>query len=471
MEILMVTPELSPQARATRAGDAVFALSKTLSQLGHRVTVAVPRYPGFESSGLLAARRLTPLKLRNDVHVTVHDAQLPTGVSLVLFDAPALFDRAGIYGEQASYDDNAERFAFLCEASAALVQQRAEREPFDVAHLHDWPAAGAAAAVLRSSNAVATVLTIHDGSRRGVVAPAKVEQFSFENVDDSCREPGGVSLLACGARAAHAVTTVSTTVASDLSDPMRFGALGRVAAGLASPVVGIPSGLDYALFNPSTDVALRSRYDAEDPSNKGSSKTELVRSRGLELETSRPLVAAIVEDEDGADLVERAAEGLFKNDLTFFVLNRSPRPLSALDALRGEFGERLVIERAMDEALVRRVSAAADIVLLPASYDETGTLARTAQRYGALPVARARGAQMDAVVDADAALETGTGFLFEDATPSGVASAVDRALSAYASPEWPVLRRRVMRLDLSWDRPARRYVQVYKQAMTVRAKT
>ena len=42
--------------------------------------------------------------------------------------------------------------------------------------------------------------------------------------------------------------------------------------------------------------------------------------------------------------------------------------------------------------------------------------------------------------------------------------AVERAVAAYLSPAWPRLRRRAMRLDLSWDRAARRYAQVYRQA-------
>jgi len=32
-----------------------------------------------------------------------------------------------------------------------------------------------------------------------------------------------------------------------------------------------------------------------------------------------------------------------------------------------------------------------------------------------------------------------------------------------AAPKFSRLRRRVMRLDLAWDRPARRYVQLYKK--------
>ena len=61
MEILMVAAELSPYARAGETGDSVAALSRMLVQLGHEVTVALPRYTSFEDQGLLVARRLTPL--------------------------------------------------------------------------------------------------------------------------------------------------------------------------------------------------------------------------------------------------------------------------------------------------------------------------------------------------------------------------------------------------------------------------
>ena len=457
----MVTAELSPYARASRAGDTVAALSKALCQLEHRVTVAVPRYPGFEAGGLLAARRLTPLVLPNGQEVTVLDSQLPTGAKLVLLDAPGLFERGGVFGKSA---DDAARFSFLCDAALALAKQRGEREPFDVAHLHDWPAAALAIGLSRLEPRIPTVLTIHDGSRRGLV-PLDVAARLGIGASDVYGDADGTSLLAAGAEAASAVTAVSATVASDLLDAGRFGALSRVLSARGDAVVGIPNGLDYAIYNPATDVALRSRYDAEDVANKGSAKTELLRTRGLEIGVERPLCVAIVEDgpDGGADLLEKSAEQILKNDASLFVMVRADLSLDRLEGLRSDMGGRLAIERITDEPLVRRACAAADLVVLPALYELTATFTRIAQRYGALPVARAVGANVEAIVDVDAALDTGTGFLFDEATPSALAGAVSRGIAAFVSPRWGALRRRVMRLDLAWDRSARRYAQLYRQ--------
>jgi starch synthase len=115
---------------------------------------------------------------------------------------------------------------------------------------------------------------------------------------------------------------------------------------------------------------------------------------------------------------------------------------------------------------VRRLHAAADFALVPARYSPSAFGAKLAQRYGALPVAHATGGLLDAVVDCDAELETGTGFLFDRPSATALVAATERALTAYASEAgFARLRRRAMRLDLAWDRPARRYAQVYRRAI------
>ena len=112
----------------------------------------------------------------------------------------------------------------------------------------------------------------------------------------------------------------------------------------------------------------------------------------------------------------------------------------------------------------RQLLAAADLLLALPQYDPSASLLRKAQRYGAAPVALARGAVCDAVVDCDSDLETGTGFLYSEATPDELLGAVTRGVAACGSLAWPRLSRRILRLDLSWEAPARRYLKVYKNA-------
>jgi len=366
MDILTVAAELGPYVRQTEAADVIASLAKALRQLGHDVTVALPRHPGFEASGLLVARRLTPLPLPGGGEVTVFDGQLPSGVRVVLFDAPVLFERSGVYGEgDEDYPDNAKRFGLLSRAAAALVRQRAEQgQAFDVLHLHDWPAALVPHEMRRAPGpSVPSVLTIHDVTRQGSFAVREHEALGLPREladDEGLMVAGKLNVLMAGITYADAITTVSPTYAEELVREDRAGALARPLASAGKAVIGITNGIDYSYANPATDPALISRYDAEDFSNKGRSKAALARELGLEIETERPLFVCVgpLTRDKGADLLASALPSLLKNDLTLLVAGRgSDAIVSKLESLRDGYEDRYALVRAPDQAFLHRAFA------------------------------------------------------------------------------------------------------------------
>lgn len=468
----MVAAELSPYARAGETADAVAALSRMLVQLGHDVTVALPRYSSFEEQGLLVARRLTPLRLPSGDSVTVFDGQLGSGVKIALFDAPEFFSKPGVYGEgEQDFPDNPRRFALLAQASAALAAQRAAQgQAFDVAHLHDWPGALAAIALAQAEVPLPKVLTIHDLRRDGTFPSRELANLGINeslNTDAGVKLGSQISVLKGGIQMADVVTTVSPSFARDLATPTCGGVLAPIFEARAEELHGILPGLDYAIHNPTTDTALVSRFNAENSANKGTCKTALVRRLELDFEPRRPLVVALgpFTEERGAELLVQAARRLIDQDAMLVVAGSgSPALLEALAAQELQSRDNYAFVPEVDATSERQLLAAADLLLAPAYYDPSASLVRKAQRYGAAPVALARGAVCDAVVDCDVDLETGTGFLYDEATPDALLGAVSRGLAACGSPAWPRLTRRILRLDLSWESPARRYLKVYKNA-------
>lgn len=469
MEILMASAELGPYVRETDAADAVASLAKALRQLGHNVTVVVPRQPGFEAAGLLLARRLTPLQLPSGAEVPVLDASLPSGVKLTLFDAPVLFDRPGVYGDaNGEYADNAQRFALFAQVTAALVSQREQQgKAFDLVHAHDGAAALVPAILERTPGpSVPAILTIHDISRacrfpakEGVLPP------ELEN-DEALRLDGELCFLKAGVAYATAVTTVSPTYARDLETEPVSGPLATLFG--EKHAIGVTNGIDYSVYNPATDPALPNRYDAEDPSQKSLCKAAVLRAVELDLDIERPLVAFVgdLDEQKGFDLVLGALPALLRQDLSLILAGSHDAAMEKkLVHAQGRHRDRFAFVSNPDAALSRRLHAAADIALVPSRREPCGTRQLVAMRYGALPVARATGGLTDTIVDIDAELTTGTGILFDEDSADALAGAVGRALAAYVSPHFADLRRRMMRQDLGWDRPARRYLQIYRQAL------
>ena len=484
MDILFVATEIAPMVKVGGLADVTFSLSKALRLLGHKVTVLLPRFPAVEQSGVLLARRLTPLKLAGasgapPVEVTVYDGRLGSAVDLVLVDHPGLYDRgdgspeSGIYGdEKGDYPDNAKRFGVFCRAALALMRERADHDqPFDAVHLHDWPTAMVGYLMRQSPEqfgATKSVLTIHNLAHQGLISEADLSHFGLDSehfTPERLEFYGKASLLKGGIIAADAVTTVSESYARDIKSPEKGMRLDGVLSARKTPLVGIVNGVDYATWNPATDPSLVARYDADDPGNKGRSKSGLMAELGLEIAPDRPLFVSLgrIVDQKGSDLLAEALPKLLKLDASFLVAGSGDAKLeAALRAALDKAPERARFLGQVPEAMAHKLVASADFVMLPSRYEPCGLVQLYGQRYGALPIASRTGGLVDTIVDLDAELEGGTGFLFDGPTVENLVGAAQRAVSAMSQPRWPALRKRVMRLDLGWDKPARRYAQLYK---------
>jgi starch synthase len=279
-----------------------------------------------------------------------------------------------------------------------------------------------------------------------------------------------ISFLKAGIVRADAVTTVSPTYAREIQTPAGAGELSDALRARGGSLVGIVNGVDYAVWNPATDPAIVARYDAEDFTTKVRSKGQLQKELGLPIDATAPLVGFVgrMVQQKGIDLVAEAMPRILRaSEAQFVVAGDGDEALvQAVAAAVGKSHGRATLVRGAAEALVHRIFAASDLVMVPSRYEPCGLVQLYAQRYGALPVAHATGGLCDTVVDCDAKLETGTGFLFDSPTVESLVGALERGLAATGHPRWPALVRRAMRLDRGWDRPARRYDQLYRSMAT-----
>lgn len=466
MNVFFSALELSPYTDQSGVGSSVAALGRALSNLDASVTIALPLSPEFQEAGLLLARRLSPLDLGaggSEATAHAYDVQLPSGIELVLVDVggpisgdAALLDRA-----------TAERTGRFARAVAVLVEDRISiGRPPDVVHAHDALAGLCLAALSeRRVRGVARVLGIHDARRTGSgpaelaealgLSPALVAAHGFVSGSELSVLDGVLTM-------ADRVYCSSPSYARELSAPERSGRL--AAAFGAAEIAAITEGVDVSVYNPATDPALPVRYDAAAPQAKGNVKTAIVRQYGLVLDPARPLV-----------VLDSFASG--KEHLSAFVSALSECVDAGLSLVVSGFGApsaeaKKVLSHLGDRALWlaepsaperRRLLAAADFQLSLRATDPSGAALGMGARYGAIPVALAVDAALDLIVDCDAELVTGTGFLFDSADARSLSGVAGRLMAAYRRPAFAALVRRVMRQDLSWDRAARRYLLSYRE--------
>jgi starch synthase len=473
MDILHIASELAPHAKVGGLADVTAALTKHLRLLGHKVTLAVPRYASLEAGGLLLARKLTPLVFELDGkrrEAIVYDGRLASGVDLVAIDLPGLFDRAGIYGEDGlDYPDNAARFAAFSRAAVELARQRkAAGTPFQVLHAHDRPTALVPYFARKIGGLPPTVLTIHNLAHQGIVPKEQLPELGIAWEDftmEGAEFYGQANILKTGLLSATQVTTVSETYAQEIVTPEYGAKLDGVLRHRQGSLRGIVNGVDAAVWNPATDVALPARYDVEDMTNKSRCKGSLLSELGLDLTRQRPLLIFVgrLVHQKGVDVLVSALPKILAADFAVAIAgDGDEKAKAAFRKLAKSHEGQLAFLPAASEAIVHRMFAAADFAVVPSRFEPCGLVQMYAQRYGALPIAHATGGLRDTIVDCDAALDTGTGFLFDDVTSASLLGAVGRARAAYDSARFRALVRRVMRVDVGWERPARQIEQLYK---------
>jgi starch synthase len=469
MDILIVTAELAPFCSTGEVGEAVSSLARAMVGQGHQVTIVLPKPSNLDDAGIMVARRLSPLELSNGQSALVYDAQLVGGIPVHLVESATLVPRQTPYVDEQGreYSDNLTRLSVLAQVAESLVAARVSAgKPFDAVMGQDL----AGTLLPFVGLGIPTLLSIHDLTLAGECTEQQLSEWSALQ-DASVRQPflseTGANLIRGGALASDIVTCISPKLAQnpELAGP---GAVGAALRAAEKEVYGVLGGVDYSVHNPATDSALATRFDGESSERKGLCKTALLRELGMELEPDWPLFCWVSESAagNGLEWLADALGDILALPLNLVVALKGPSEgIASVEALSSPAWSKLPNYRLIKDvspALARRIISAADVAISGDQRTISGHSCRVAQRYGAVPLAFDAPGAGDAIVDCDAQVRTGTGFLYAEASEAGLLSGVSRALTATRSAQWPKLRRRIMRQDLGWERAARRYVQLLR---------
>lgn len=482
MNVLQVTAEIFPLLKTGGLADVAGALPAALNQVGCDVRVLLP---GFDpimidlQSPTLLARLTTPWGER----VVLRQGLLGTlGIQAYVIDAPHLYHRPGTPYDDVQrqpYHDNHRRFAALGWVASLLACGLDTTWQPAIVQSHDWHAALTSAYLAFGpveGRRVASIYTVHNLAYQGVFAPIHFFDLGlppYAFAVNGVEFHGQVSFMKAGLYFADHITTVSPTYAREIQTPEQGCGLDGLLRSRAGEISGILNGVDETVWNPATDAAIDSPFDAKKPAGKVRCKAALQQSLGLSLQPDAPLFGVVsrLTEQKGLHLVLKVLDELVAQGGQLVVLGTGEADLEAAFLARAAANPQAVSVRiGYDEAYAHRIFAATDVTLVPSRFEPCGLTQMYGLKYGSLPLVHGVGGLADTVVDC--ALEhladgTANGFVFHAFNEHALARAVARAMALYRRPtEWRSVRQRAMQQALGWDKAAAQYLALYQHLVT-----
>ena len=479
MKVLQVGAEIYPLIKTGGLADVLGALPQALCNQGADLRLLLPGLPGIIDAVLHAKRVCQIGPVFGAASVTLLRAQMPyTQVPVYVIDAPFLYRRGGgPYQDRhgAEWADNLQRFGLLGWVAAQLAQGQLDPDwSAEVVHAHDWHAAMSCAYLhAHPAGEAASVYTVHNLAFQGLFPH---DDWALLGLSSRYMSPsalefhGQLSFMKAGLKFADRVTTVSPSYAREIATP-EFGAgLEGVIRGRGGDVSGILNGIDPKVWDPAIDSALLQRYSAAQLQGKAQCKAALQQRFGLAAEPVTPLLGVVsrLTSQKGLDLVLSVLPEIIRMGGQLVVQGTGEAALEAAfriaaDAHPGRVGVLL----GYDETGAHRLVAGADMILVPSRFEPCGLTQMYGLRYGTVPIVRRVGGLADTVHDmgqANPAGAPGNGFVFDTAQPEALRDAIARAFDQYRQPQaWTRLMQRGMAENLSWDVPAKQYMELYER--------
>jgi len=468
MNILHISAECYPVAKAGGLGDVVGSLPRFQNELGHQSGVVMPMY---RTSYLYAHEWEVVHKSSTNLghwwfdYTVIKEKTNAQGFELFLIDINGLLDREKVYG----YDDDTERF---CAFQIAVVHWMNAWDALpQVVHVHDHHAALVPFMMqhcyaFKKLQHISTVLTIHNAQYQGSFSWNKTMYIpQWDSWKRGLLEwKGDINPLASAIKCSRKVTTVSHSYLHELRQ-MSNG-LEPLFEYEKGKCTGILNGIDYTVWDPAHDKYLTEHFSIVD-ADAGKERNKQILCDKFGLDPRKPLFIFIgrLVGEKGADLLPQAIADSFKfigRKMNFLVLGNGEEETEAqLTALKsiaqGDYNEFI----GYNETLSHLMYAGADFLIMPSRVEPCGLNQLYAMRYGTIPVVRSTGGLKDTVIDIGD--PEGYGITFNQAAVGDITHGIYRAVSVYNQKEvFRSIRQKIMALDFSWHRSAAEYVSLYQ---------
>lgn len=394
----------------------------------------------------------------------------PDAIPVYLIDGKPIVEAPGVYG--GTPQQLVEKYTFFSLAALYFIQQQGWK--IDIIHAHDWHSSLCLYGIdtlfknSKSFKNTMKVLSVHNLPYLGEHGSEIVKKYNFPPAtDEAMPEWSRLLPLPLGLNAADRIVAVSPTYASEILTPEFGSGLEEYLKTRAEKISGILNGIDYDFWNPESDGEIFQQFSNQTLEKRILNKKDLLREFNLNPDDRIPLMTIIgrLDYQKGIDLAIRAFNRLADLPWQVIILGTGNTELERAAAeLEQKFPHKVRAALRFDSSLSRRLYAGADMLLMPSRYEPCGLAQMIAMRYGCIPIGRATGGLNDTILDYSKGSDLATGFLFEEASVSGLADAMVNAFQHYQNGQtWTQMQINGMNKDFSWDKSSYQYAKIYLQ--------
>ena len=505
LKVLFVASEAAPFVKAGGLGEVIFSLPKALSEGGIDARVMIPYYASIEKEKRPVTMEFEGLNVPTDKNKDENNENEPDTLICNVkkytppADGPAESEtskkipvttyflenkeyyelRSNIYG----YADDTIRWALLSRGTLEFLRLNHEWVP-DVIVASDWQT-GFIPNYLQTTykndsrlKNIATIFTIHNLSYQGLFDHHFVSEMDYDDGRSqltSFFDPRllKLNMMRRGIMYADLISAVSPTYAKEIMTKEYGELLDGLLRERRSRLYGVLNAIDYEIFNPKTNVNLKTNFDERGSHRRPENKLEMQGRLGLEQNEdvfTIGIVSRLVEQK-GFDLLGLIMEPLLK-ELKFQLAvlgSGEAKYMSFFQDLEKKFPGQVAAHLVFDSALPHLMYAGCDAILIPSRFEPSGLNQMEAMRYGSVPIVRKTGGLADSVKDYNPQKHAGTGFVFEKYDSLSLVTAITRAVEIYKNKdEWRAMQKRCMEKNFSWGHSAEEYKHLFDIAMNFR---
>lgn len=487
MNVAIVASECAPFAKTGGLADVVGALPKYLAKLGVDVKVFIPKYDLIDEKKfhLRYISEISALNVRvGGIPRTVylHTSTIPgSDVPVYFIDCREYFFRGKIYTDD--WDED-ERWILFNKAVIETIQ-RLQWKP-DVIHCNDWQT-GLMPLLVKDNygwdklfSQTSFLYSIHNIGYQGRFSQDTLAKGELRRdlyyPDGPLEFQNSVCMMKAGIVFSEIINTVSETYAREILTDDYGAGMQQILRTREHDLHGILNGIDTEEWNPETDKYLPFHYSKDELSGKMRNKKFLLEKTTISFDEKKPLIGIIsrLVAQKGFDLIYDAIQKLMSFDAQWVILGSGEEKYERLfKAMSRTLPDKCWAYIGFNNELAHLIEAGADMFVMPSHYEPCGLNQMYSLRYGTAPIVRKTGGLADTVQDwheyQSYGKDTGNGFSFNESSGDALAHAVKRAIDSFHIPdEWKKIQMNGMTKDFSWENSARKYVQLYQQAISQR---